>query len=106
MASVFTRHIADTLEREPKVSPPINLEQLQAGRLLNWILNFWDGDTISVRDICWRGPEVARKHKDAIALAETLVRQGWLTPAKSHRYDRKTWRIVREPNVPTVADCR
>jgi hypothetical protein len=96
MPSVFTKHIADTLEKDqPKISPPTELKSQSAGKLLNWILNSWNGPTISIRDICWRGPR-PRNLKEVISAIETLAKHGWLVPAKAHRYDRKIWKIIRE----------
>ena len=39
-----------------------------------------------------------RDRESVIKMAETLVRRGWLVPMKTHRYDRKVWRIAIEPN--------
>jgi hypothetical protein len=95
--SIFRWHIRDTLEKdEPKISSQVDLKMLPAGRLLNWMLNFWDEPTISVRDICKYGPEATRNHKSATALAEILTQRGWLIPISTHRHDRKVWKIIRE----------
>jgi hypothetical protein len=101
--SIFRRHIADTLEKDqPKKGSSNELKHQPAGKLLGWILNSWKEPTISIRDIYWRGPR-PRILKEVINAAETLARQGWLTPTKTHRQDRKTWRIVREMDTPTDA---
>jgi hypothetical protein len=52
---------------EPK-SPPIE-------KLLDWLLNHWTEDTISVRDIHRSGPNVTRNRKSATELAERLVKK-------------------------------
>jgi hypothetical protein len=95
--SIFSQFIADSLEQhEPKTIPPANLKSLPVGRLLNWIINFWDKPTISAREIYTYGPHPIKNLKEAVGAAEILVRQGWLTPIPSHRHDRKVWLIVRK----------
>lgn len=62
--------------------------------LLDWLKNRWPGTTVSARDIYRHGPNPVRDRKIALNMAEALVGQGWLTPIKSWRYDRKEWQIV------------
>jgi hypothetical protein len=95
MPSVFTKHIADTLEKhKPKINPP-ELKHQAAGRLLNWMLSYWDRPTISVRDICRNGPH-PRNLKEATNAIETLAKQGWLLPIPGRQHDNRIWRIIRE----------
>jgi hypothetical protein len=90
--SVFSRHIADSLEKEQ----PVELLQTPlAQKLLDWSINYWSQPTISMREIRAYGPNSIRDWKIARTLTEILVRQGWFTPLKTHRYDRSEWRIVR-----------
>jgi hypothetical protein len=62
--------------------------------LLDWLRNHWPKTTVSARDIYRHGPNPVRDRKIALNMAEALVGQGWLTPIKTHRYDRKAWQIV------------
>lgn len=94
--SVFTKFIADTLEKDqPEKIPQVDLKMLPAGRLLKWILDSWDEPTISIKEICVYGPR-PRIRKEAVSRAETLAQQGWLIPVKTRQHDGKKWRIVRE----------
>ena len=34
-----------------------------------------------------------------IDAAEVLVKNGWLEPAESHRYDMRKWRVIRRPPI-------
>jgi|SRR5215813_1105900 len=96
MTSVFRKHIADSLEKERRERPPTNLKYQPAGRLLNWLTNYWTEPTISLKQICWRGPVEARKRKSAIDLAETLAQRGFLIPVRGYEHRSKVWKIVRE----------
>jgi hypothetical protein len=97
MPSVFTKHIADTLKKhEPKISPPTELKFQPAGRLLNWILDFWDEPTISAYQIYTYGPRPIKNLKEAVGAAEVLTRQGWFTPVRELRSNSKRWLIVRK----------
>jgi hypothetical protein len=93
--SVFSKYIADSLERHEPEIPRTNLKLLPVGRLLNWILNYWDERTISARDIYTYGPRCIQNLQDAVGVAEILVQQGWLIPVRAHRHDRKLWLVVR-----------
>jgi len=78
-------------------------ELLPAQKLLDW-LQHWTKPTISLRDIHAYGPNSLRDKKSAVRSIEVLVHFGWLSPNRSHRYDRRVWEIVRKPIVrPTVA---
>jgi hypothetical protein len=78
-----------------EITLPVNLKLLPIGRLLNWLLNYWDEPTISASQIYVYGPR-PRDPKSAISAAEILVRRGWLTPLRTHRHDRKVWLINRD----------
>lgn len=78
-------------------APPADRWSSPTEKLLDWLINHWPEDTISVRDICWRGPNSLRNRKSAIGLAETLVENGWLARIKSRRRDMMEWRIARGP---------
>jgi hypothetical protein len=76
------------------VVPPADRKAAPIERLLSWVINHYDGTTISVRDICWRGPRPIRDRASALAMAEALAAAGWLAPIKPHRHDRRVWRIA------------
>jgi hypothetical protein len=93
--SFFARYID-----EPK-KQPVAPEIQHAQRLLDW-LQRWDKPTVCGRDILQYGPYSLRNPKKAIASAEILVRNGWLAPAKKHRFDMHKWEIIRKPIIPTT----
>lgn len=95
--SVFTEFVPAPPERRaPETAPSVNLRSLPAGRLLQWILNFWDEPTISLREIRIYGPHATRNRKGAMDVAETLAHQGWFLPIRGPQCRSKIWRILRE----------
>jgi hypothetical protein len=100
----------DLFERLAKRRPPQTNAKLDGSglaydlqKLHNW-LQHTDDPTICLRDICHRGPRCARTRTKAMGLVEILIGNGWLTPIKTHRYDRRAWRIIRGPDkYPTIA---
>jgi hypothetical protein len=80
--------------------PPANLKLLPIGRLLNWLLHYWNKPTISAQQIYTYGPVVVRNPKEAMRAAQILSQRGFLTPLQVHRHDRKVWLINRD-NKPT-----
>ena len=77
---------AEATNKQSRNSPPT---------LLDWLRNRWPETTVCARDIYRHAPSPIRgDRKIALDLAEALVGQGWLTPLKTHRHDRKAWRIV------------
>jgi hypothetical protein len=97
MANLFKRLDAGRPQQEPTPSPTPT--PLGAGKLLDWLQHDWNQSTISARDIQRHGPRPIRDRvESAIAMAEILVRRGWLVPMKTHRQDRKMWRIAIGPN--------
>jgi hypothetical protein len=83
---------------EKTQEPVPNKNPEPAQRMLDWIQR-WAKDTICISDVRQYGPNSLRNPKSIIDAAETLVRTGWLEPAKSHRYDMRKWRIIRRPPV-------
>jgi len=78
---------------------PLPDQKLQpAQRLLDWIQR-WTKDTICIGDVRQYGPNSLRNPKSVIDAAEVLVKNGWLEPAESHRYDMRKWRIIRRPPI-------
>jgi hypothetical protein len=98
--------MASLFERLDKGRPPPAMKVQKpppAQKLLDW-LQHWSKPTVSARDICIYGPNSIRDRESAIASAEILVKNGWLVPIKTRRYDMHEWQIVRKPIVhPTVA---
>jgi hypothetical protein len=75
---------------DPKLQP--------AQRMLDWIQR-WTKNTICIRDVRQYGPNSLRNPKSMIDAAEVLVKNGWLEPAESHRYDMRKWRVIRRPPI-------
>jgi hypothetical protein len=74
-------------ERTRKPAPPPKL-------LLNWLQHNWGKPDISLRDLQVYGPYDIRDRKSAIAYAETLESYGWLIEIRTHRRDRRVWRLA------------
>lgn len=71
---------------------------LPVRKLFDWLQHTWDQPTVCARDIYRHGPHPVRKdRKTALEAAEILERRGWLIPMKTHRRDRKKWRIAVGP---------
>jgi hypothetical protein len=109
--SVFARHIGGQEKEQPSVTiprgpllrpivPPTDYNSPPIDKCLDWLVNRWPRSSVRVRDICRFGPNTTRDRKSAIALAETLVEHGWLTPIKARRCDMREWQIVRGPSTP------
>jgi hypothetical protein len=79
---------------------PQKIEHAQ--RLLDW-LQGWTKPTICAREICTYGPRPLRKREKAGSAARILVKNGWLAPIPTHRYDMEAWQIVRRPII--YPDC-
>src|SRR5262245_19891017 len=97
--SVFSKYINASKERpaEPEkilrgpllkpIAPPATRQSPPTEKLLDWLVNHWSKPTISVRDICWCGPNSLRNRKNAIIYVRILVENGWLARIKSRRRD-------------------
>jgi len=95
-------------ERLGQLSPPPTTKETEkplpdpklqsAQRMLDWIQR-WTKDTICIRDVRQYGPSSLRNPKSVIDAAEVLVKNGWLEPAESHRYDMRKWRVIRRPPI-------
>jgi hypothetical protein len=110
--SVFSECIINNPEREQQepekilngpllqpIVPPASPQSSPTEKLLDWLVNYWPHDTVCARDLYRHGPNFVRDNrKSAIDLAKILVENGWLTPLKSWRRDRKEWRIARGPS--------
>jgi hypothetical protein len=98
MATLFER-LGRSAPSETAQKPEPEPAQL----LLTW-LQKWTRPTITARQIRIYGPTRTRKPEVAIAAAEKLVRQGWLTPIKELQRNRRRWGIVRRPLVHPVVE--
>jgi hypothetical protein len=98
--------VASLFERLDKGRPPPTKQAQEpspAQRLLDW-LQHWTKPTVRAREICIYGPNSLRDRKRVIDSAAILVKEGWLIPIKTRRYDMCEWQVVRKPIVhPTVA---
>jgi hypothetical protein len=72
-------------------------------KLLDWVMNYWTEDTLTVRDICALGPNPTRDRKKAFDAAEALVKRGCLAPVKAHRRDSHEFKIVWKTSPPAAA---
>jgi len=82
---------------QPLIPPVPPRSSSPSEKLLSWLVNYWAGQTVNLRDIRAYGPNCARNASDTISLTKTLAEYGWLVPTSVHRRDMKRWRIVREP---------
>jgi hypothetical protein len=89
-----------SLPKEKVEQPLKNLELL-----LDWLLNRWPKDLVTLRDIQAFGPGPVRNKDVALTLMQILSARGWVFPAEPHRYDMKRWEIPRKPTAqpqPTI----
>jgi hypothetical protein len=95
----------DIFDRLDRGRPPIEKAQRisPSQKLLNF-LQHWGKPTVCTREILIYGPRSLRNPISAIASAETLVKYGWLVPAKKRRRDMRKWEIVRRPVIPPTID--
>jgi hypothetical protein len=113
--SFFARYIDSPTEKERPIEPeiprgpllrpivpPTDHKSLPIEKLLDFVINRWPRPAIRVRDILRFGPPAARNRKNAIALAETLAANGWLSELPTRRHDAKMWAIIREPSKPVA----
>ena len=82
---------------EKTQAPPPKQKHLPAQQLLNWLIQRWGKETVWMKDIRQFGPSALRDPKTAIDAAEALVKDGWLVPEPTRRYDAHKWRFVRRP---------
>lgn len=93
MVSLFER-LKEGRPEEPTLPPA----HLPVRKLLDFLQHKWPQPTICARDIYRHGPRPVRLDKErALEAAEILVRRGWLAPMKTHRCDRKQWKIMVGP---------
>jgi hypothetical protein len=95
MASIFQR-LAKT-----RPAPPVEEKTKpdHAQRMLDWLINKWTRESVSVSDLMTFGPRPRQNAEEALKLASILERQGWLTPKNTPRKDMQHWNIVRRPVV-------
>ena len=91
----------ETIPRGPllqPIIPPAAPQSSPTEKMLDWLVNRWPSPTVCARDIYVYGPRCTRNLKSALNVTKILTENGWLTPVKSHRYDRHEWQIIRGPN--------
>src|SRR5262245_16881535 len=81
--------------RKPLPDPKLQSAQI----LLNWLIQRWDKDIVWMRDIRQFGPSAVRNPETALDAAGILIKDGWLIPEPTRRYDAHKWRFVRRPVV-------
>jgi hypothetical protein len=90
-----------TIPRGPllqPIVPPTDHGSPTIEKALDWLINRWPKPAVRVRDILRFGPPAARNRKSAIAMAESLVANGWLLPLKTRQHNMKMWQVVRGPS--------
>ena len=105
-ANLFERLATIAPPSAKKTQEPLPKEKpLPAQKLLNWLIQRWNKETVWMRDIRQFGPSALRNPKTAIDAAAVLVRDGWLISEPTRRYDAHKWRFVRRPIAhPLVTD--
>jgi hypothetical protein len=98
--------IFERLNKERPSTEKIISEQDQkiqhAQKVLDW-LQRWDKPVVRRKDFRVYGPR-PRDRKSMLDSTEILVRNGWLSPIRSRRYDGHTWQVIRKPTIaPEVA---
>jgi hypothetical protein len=83
----------ETEQPESQRKPGPGQKPIAAQELLIWIRRYWNKPTISLRDIMIFAPRAIRDREIATKHAETLEKCGWLAPIRSHRRDRRVWRL-------------
>jgi hypothetical protein len=78
-------------------SAQINVDTMAAEDLRLWLLDRWDQETVSVRDIVRRGPNALRETSRVRHLVRILADHGWLLPhhETKGRRDREVYQVVR-----------
>jgi hypothetical protein len=87
-------------DKQPYWSPP------PIERFLDWLINSWTKDTITLREICTYGPYAFRNKYLIPHLARTLERRGWLVPLKTKQHNTRKWRIARGPQPDRTTQAR
>jgi len=91
-----------TIPRGPllqPIVPPTHRGSSPSEQLLDFVVNRWPKPAVRAREIMRYGPPAARNRKSAIALAENLAANGWLTPLPPTRqHNERLWAIVRGPS--------
>jgi hypothetical protein len=92
MASLFERLTQGRPAQEPAPTQKPPWPE-SAQKLLDWLHRSWTKPILCDRDIRIYGPRSIRDRKRARETAEILVEHKWLFPLKTHRYDRRAWRV-------------
>lgn len=86
---------AEAAPPKEQIKQPVdNLE-----KILDWLINRWTKDTVTLRDIFAYGPYPARNKEAALSLMQILSTRGWVIPTKSNQYRSKRWKISRKQTI-------
>ena len=88
--TIFDRLNRGQLPAETAIKQP---PKTSAERLLTWLPR-WPRDTITVRQL--RNYSPLRDRKEAIAAAEVLAANGFLTSTQAQRPNTYAWKIIRK----------
>jgi hypothetical protein len=94
--SAFAKFVSEPGNEQRQVVPVADIKMLPAGRLLHWLINFWEKPTVTARNIYQFGPHGTRKRETASSSVKILEDRGWIIPVKAPRHDQRKWLIVRE----------
>jgi hypothetical protein len=85
--------------------PEVKQSHSDAQKMLDWLMR-WPKPTVSSCQIYQFAPRPIRLDREnAIRVAETLVRYGWLTALKTRQRNYRIWEITRKPVIhPRVAE--
>src|SRR5262245_44119852 len=98
MASLFERLATMAPPSADKTQqPPPKQRRTTAQKRLDWLIQRSDTEIVEMKDIRQYGPSVHRDPKPASDAAGALVKDGWLVPEPTRRYDAHKWRFVRKP---------
>jgi hypothetical protein len=95
------RNLFDRLGKpQPTTKEVVKTEKIQPiEKLLNWLVNKWTEDEITLHQLRVYGPGPLRNDpKTIVYLAQSLVARGWLIPLKPERRDMLKWKIGHKTN--------
>ena len=90
-------------KRRPDRSKELDKHPRRELLLLDWLMNRWTKNSVTLRDVLVFGPGCVRDREVALSLMQTLVARRWVAEVKAHRYDMKRWGIARGPIAPQAA---
>ena len=95
--------MSDLFDRLDRRRPaPVDEKTKQPDRaqeMLDW-LQRWSKPTVNSREISQFAPRSIRfDRENAIKIAETLVRHGWLAPLQTRQRNWREWQVIRKEAV-------